>query len=72
MLGGILPLSTRFFPKVWGMGQVSLYMVEATSKIKLRGDTFQKMGDTWYIIQGDSSAGYCFVLKDLIPMKFFK
>ena len=37
-----------------------------------RGNIFGKMGDTGGIIQGDNSAGNCFVTRDLIPMNFFK
>ena len=36
--------------------------------------SFGKMGDTGGegTIQGDNHAGHCFLLRDLIPMKFFK
>ena len=30
------------------------------------------MGDIDGIIRGDNSAGHCFVIRDLIPMNFFK
>ena len=30
------------------------------------------MGNRRGIIQGDNSAGHCFVLRNLIPMNFFK
>ena len=36
------------------------------------GNIFGKMGDTGGIIQGDNSAGNCFVIRDSIPMNFFK
>ena len=39
------------------------------AKSKMKGG---KMGDTGGIIQGDNSAGHCFVIRDLIPMNFFK
>ena len=32
---------------------------------------FGKIWNTGGIIQGDSYAGHCFVLRDLIPMNFF-
>ena len=37
-----------------------------------RRNIFGKMGDTGGIIQADDSAEHCFVLRDLIPMNFFK
>ena len=37
-----------------------------------RGETFANMDNIGSIIQGDNSAGDCFVLRDSIPMKFFK
>ena len=39
---------------------------------KSRGNIFGKMGNRGGIIQGDNSAGHCFVLRNLIPMNFFK
>ena len=36
------------------------------------GNIFDKMRNTLGILQGDNSAGYCFVLRVLIPMDFFK
>ena len=36
------------------------------------GNIFANMKNTGVIIQGDISAGDCFVLRDSIPMKFFK
>ena len=35
-------------------------------------EIFGKLGNTGGIIQRDNSAGNCFVLRDLIPMGFFK
>ena len=37
-----------------------------------RANNFGKMQNTGGIIQGDNSAGHCFVLRGLIPLKFFK
>ena len=59
-----------------GAGQ-STHCRGATSKMK-GGDTFLvkwgRGGGGWTggMIQGDNSAGHCFVLRDLIPMKSFK
>ena len=65
---GIFP-HLQGFPQTVGLrkGQGSSYMVEATSKMK-----GCKIGGTGDIIQGDNSAGHCFVLKILILMTFFK
>ena len=37
-----------------------------------RQNIFGKMENSGGIILGDNSVGYCFVLRDSIPMKFFK
>ena len=37
-----------------------------------KGNIFGKMGNTGGINQGGNSAGHGFVLRDLIPMNFFK
>ena len=36
------------------------------------GNIFGKKRDTWGIILGDNPAGYCFLLRDLVPSSFFK
>ena len=63
--------STGFPPKVWGKGRAT-HTRWGNKQDERRGDFFCKMGDTGSIIQGDSSAGHCFVLKDLIPVNFFE
>ena len=35
-------------------------------------EIFGKKEDTWGIILGNNPAGHCFVLKDLVPLSFFK
>ena len=44
-------------------------MVGATSKMKVDGKCFGKMGNTGGIIQKDNSAGHSFVLRDLGSIK---
>lgn len=36
------------------------------------GDIFSKKGDTVGITLGDNPAEHCFLLRDLVPIKFFK
>ena len=63
----------RVYPKrqVWEKGQVSPYMVGAPSTIK-GVEHFGKTEDTGGIIDRDNFPGHCFVLRDLLPMNFFK
>ena len=37
-----------------------------------RANIFVKMENTWGVIQAGNSARHCFVLKDSVPIKFFK
>ena len=37
-----------------------------------RRNVFSKMENAGGIIQGDNSPGHCFLLRNSIPMKFFK
>ena len=48
----------------------SPHKVGATKQHQRRG-RFGKKGDTWGI-QGDSPAGYCFVLRGVVPSSVFK
>ena len=60
LLGEILFPSTGFPPNL-----NSPYMVWATCIKESRWNIFGKTGNTGGIIQGDNSAGNCFVLRDL-------
>ena len=62
------------FPRTVGLEECAGQSTHArgNKQNERRGKSFGKMGDTGVIIQGDNSAGHCFVIRDLIPMNFFK
>ena len=68
LLGWVLPSSTS--SSIARTGQ-SIYD-GGNRQDKRRRNILGRMGDTGDIIQGHNSAGHCFVLKYLIPKKFFK
>ena len=71
LLGRILPPIYRVSSRDLEEGAGQSYTVGATRKIK-RGWTFFDGGYRGVIIEGNKSAGHCFVHKNLIPMNFFK
>ena len=72
-LGGFFP-HLQGFPQTVGLGEeVGQSINDGENKQnERRGNILGKMGNTGGILQGDNSAGYCFVLRVLTPMKFFK
>ena len=62
------------FPQTVGLGEGAGESIhfKGYKQYERKGNIFGKMGDRGGIIQGDNSAGHCFVLMDLIPMNFFK
>ena len=73
LLGGILPQSTGFPPNGMFGGRVGQSIHGGGKKQdESRGNIFSKMENIGGIIQGDYSPRHCFVLRDSIPMKFFK
>ena len=56
-LGEILPQPSGFLPNLNNGG--------GNKQDESRWNIFDKMGNTGGIIQGDNSAGYCFVLRHL-------
>ena len=67
LLGGILPPSIGFHPNCIGLGEgvgQSIYS-GANKPDESRWNNFDKMGNTGGIIQGDNSAGHCFILRYL-------
>ena len=60
-----------FLPKVGGSARQSIHG-GGNKWDERKGKFFCKMGYTGGIIQRDNSAGHCFLLRDLIPLKVFK
>ena len=63
-------------PQTVGVGKGAGWSIHGggTKQDERRGNISGKLEDTGGrgIIQGDNSTGNCFVLRDLIPMNFFK
>ena len=73
LLDRILPSSTEFPPNGMFGGRVRQSIHGGGNRQdEIRGDIFSKMENTGGVIHGEISAGHCFVLRDSIPMKFFK
>ena len=71
LLGRILRQSKGFPLRFWGKSRVVHTWWGQQVRLK-EEEIFGKLGNTGGIIQRDNSAGNCFVLRDLIPMGFFK
>ena len=71
---GSPPLDLQGFYQMVGLGEGVGQSIdgEGNKQDYSRGDIFGKMGNTEGIIQGNNSAGHCFVLRDLIPRNSLK
>ena len=67
-----MPHIYRVFFETVGLGEEIRQSIHGWGNYhnEKRVNIFGKMGNTGDILQGDNTAGYCLVLKVLIPMKF--
>ena len=65
-------LHLQVFPQTLGLEELSGQPIHGgdNKQDEKRKNIFGKMGDTGGIIQGNNSAGQCFVIRDLFPMNF--
>ena len=67
------PPITRF-PQAVSLGEGVGQSIDGggNNQHKSSENVFDKMGNTRGVIQGNNSAGHCFILRDLIPMSILK
>ena len=71
LLGGIFP-HLHGFPQMFGGRDWAAHTWWRQHRRKKEGEHFWLAGNTGVIIQGNSSAGDCFVQENLIKMNFSK
>ena len=71
---GVFSLHLHHFPQTVGLGEEVGQSIHdgGNKQNKWRENISGKMRNIVGILQGDNYAGYCFVLRVLIPINFFK